>query len=206
MEQFVDHPPDGPGDFVTLDVIEARQPVLESQQFGVHHLGSPPAQRGDGRGDLRHPLTRQVRGNLGRDDLAGGIGVGGGGPRRGFALETFHVDHADSGQSGDGGVDIARHSEVAEHQWLGALIALRTGQGVMHIGQRHHRPHRPGTTDCQVGGRERRRQLVEGHRLRTDTLLGDDLHQPLRPGQRPVDDVDMAHAEPDQQSGRQAAH
>jgi len=116
--------------------------------------GGALAQRGDRRGDLGHPLTGQVAGDLGGDDGAGGVGVGGRGARRRLTLDAVHVDDDHVGQPGHRGVHVARHPEVADHELLGGV---HVGHAAVHIGQRDDRADRAGATDHDIGiGQQRR--------------------------------------------------
>ena len=183
MQQLINHSADGTGHFVALVAVQSGQPVIQPQQLSLDNVSGPLPQRRHGRGDLGHALGGQIRSNLGGDDAAGSLGIGRGGPGRRFALHPIHIDDRHTGQSGDGGVDIARHAEITHHQRLSEFVAGGCGQCMVDVSQGHHRPDRTGAADRQVGCRQRSRQLIECHRLGVDALLGDDLRQPLRPGQ-----------------------
>ena len=79
-------------------------------------------------------------------------------------------------------------------------------QPAVHVGQRHHRAHRAGTADHDVGVGQRGGQIVEREGVGRDAELADVLGEPLRARQRPVHDVDAADARPHQVRGRQRAH
>ena len=76
----------------------------------------------------------------------------------------------------------------------------------MHVGERHHRAHRAGAADDDVGVGQHGRQVVERERVGRDAEFADVVGQPLRAGQRPVHDVDALDAGPRQVLGRQRAH
>ena len=76
----------------------------------------------------------------------------------------------------------------------------------MHVGERDHRAHRAGAADDDVGIGEHGRQVVEREGVGRDAEFADLLGQPLRAGQRPVDDVDAFDACARQMLCRQRAH
>ncbi len=133
--------------------------MVQAQQFGLDDVGGALAQRGHGRGDLGHPLSGQVGGDFGGDEVAGGFGVGRCGPGRRLALHAVHVDHPDAGQPGYRRVDVARHAQVADHQRC--VVAAAGGQRVVNVGQRHHRADGAGAADHDVGVGQRGGQLVQ---------------------------------------------
>ena len=206
MQQLVHHPPHGAGNLLALGALKPGQPVVQTQQLGLDHVGGPLAQGGHRRGDLSHPLPCQVSGNFVRHDVASGVDVGGGGVSRGFPLHPVHIDDPDAGQPGHRRVDIPRHPQVAHHQRVGRFVAARGRQRIVHIGQRNHRADRPGAADHDVGRRQCVGQPVEGQRLGPDARFADIADQPLRPGQRPVEHEDVPDAGPGQVRGRQRAH
>ena len=210
MKELVDHSADHPRDLVPMVLRQARQAVLQPQQFRTHNVGGPLSQRRHGGDDLGDTLAGEVVGDLGADDPAGRLGVGDSGLRGRLPLHTFHVDHRDAGQPGHRRIDVPGHTEVAEHQRRGGVFAgffaKLGGQRPVHIGQRHHRAHRSGAADDDVRLGHGDRQLVQGAGLGEHTVLGDRAGQSLRTRQRPVHDGDPPHSRPNQMRGRQGAH
>ncbi len=206
MQQLVHHAAHRTRHLLALDAVESGQPVVQPQQFGVDEVGGALTKSGDRGGHLGDPLAGQIGRDFLRHDLPGRLGVVGGGAGRGLALHTLHVHDHHPGQAGYGGVDVARHAEVAQNQGLCVFVAVRIGERVMDVGERDDGPHRAGATDHQIGAGECGGKLIEGHGARPDTLLGEVLGEVLGARQRAVDDVDVADAGAHQMSGGEAAH
>ncbi len=205
MQQLVDDAPDGARDLVALWVLEPRQSGVEAQQFGLDDLRRALTQRGDGRGDLGETLRGQVLGQFGGDDGAGGVGVGCGGTGSRIPLQRSHVEHDHLGQSGDGGFDVARQAQVADHE-RAVRLALRRREGAVRVGERDDGTDRAGTGDQDVGLGHRVGEVVEVHRDRVDAVAHRGGGEVLGPLAGPVDDEDASDAGAGEVRDRQAAH
>ncbi|SHU82622.1 Uncharacterised protein [Mycobacteroides abscessus subsp. abscessus] len=200
MQQLVDNAANGLGDFIPLGSGQPGQAAVQAQQLGLDNFCGALTQRGDRRGDLRHPLAGQVPGDLVVDDLTSSTRIVGRRAGGRLTLDALHVHHDHAGQPGHRRVDIARHAQITEDQLTAAL------QGVVHISQGDHRPDRTGTGHHHIGLSQGLVQVVQCDRLSVHTGFACGRGETPRALGAAVDHPQVVDARANQLRGGQRAH